>query len=236
MRQSVFLFAAFLFGASPALAQERSEFDAVIAGIRAGRVILSAQESGGRYSVTTRISSGGLVRGLFRFDAEGKASGRVKGNAYTSGSYDQKVVDGDGTQWTRYRYSGGRLKVTYDPPKTDRKDWYVGPERQGDALDPLTALWALLRDRPADLLCGLDESFYNGEQRVRLRLSGPTRKGDTVLCTGKYIREAGYSAKELAEKRQWTFQMTYRDTGAPLLRLEEVRFRSDYGPMAFRRR
>jgi hypothetical protein len=228
------------FGLSPAgpaaAAEERAEFDISVAGLRAGSLVMVGTERGGRYQVTGVGRSAGVVAGLVRLTVEASATGRVDGNRYRPASYTETVVERGETERARFVYSGGGLAITRDPPDDDREPHYVGPEGQADALDPMTGVWALLRDRPADLACDLAISTYNGAQRAGIRLSGGRREGDTLVCPGTYTREAGYSAEELAERRRWEFTMTYRDTGDDLLRLEEVRLRSEFGPMVFRRR
>lgn len=215
---------------------ERSEFDVFVAGIRAGSLTLVGTEQGGTYEVQGRGRSAGVVGGLVSLTVDAAANGRVDGNRYRPAGYVETVQDRDGTERARFRYADGGLQITRDPPDDDRKPHYIGPEGQSGTLDPLTAIWAMFRDRPAALACDLAFSTYNGAQRAAIRMAGPRRDGTTVTCPGTYTREAGYSAKELAEQRRWSFTVTYADTGGPLLRVEELRLRSQFGPMVFRRR
>lgn len=225
---------AVLLLAAPALAEERSEFDIFVSGLKAGRLILVGTEQGGRYSVRGVGQSAGLVRGLVTFTVEAQAAGRVTGNRYRPSTYSEVVKGREGTERQSFQY-GSALSITRNTPETGRKSYHVGPKGQARALDPLTAVWAFLRDRPEALACDIAYQGYNGRQVSSLRLTGGRRDGEVLTCPGVYTRVAGYSAKELAKQTRWPFTLTYRAV-AGVMRVESMRLQSTFGPMVFRRR
>lgn len=216
-------------------ASERAEFDVFVAGLKAGHLALTGQESAGRYSVQGTARSAGIAAGLRRFTVAASARGSLRGNRYRSQGYAETLNDKKGTTKRQFRYAGDRLEVTRSAPDTGRKSHHLSPDRQGDTLDPLTAVWALFRDRPAALACDLSYESYNGRQRAALRLSGGRRDGDRFVCAGQYRRVAGYSQREMSKQRQWAFTLTYR-IAPDLYHVEALRLKTQFGTMTFRRR
>ncbi|RYH08544.1 DUF3108 domain-containing protein [Tropicimonas sp. IMCC6043] len=200
--------AALLFLSLPACAED-GQFSVSLSGIPAGVLAYSGSESGGRYTTRGEAASTGLARGLYPTQVTTVASGRVEGNRYTPEIYKESTTKKGETKTTAFRYLNGRPEITKNPPDTRRKSYHADPQGQAGTVDPMTAAYAILRDRPAGLACNLDISPYDGRERTRIRLSGGKREGDTLTCPGTYSRVAGFSDKDMAERVHWPFTVVY---------------------------
>lgn len=229
--------AAWLLTGQPTSAETLSaRFSATMAGIRAGSMELRGTESNGRYEVQGAAVSSGLVGEFVQFSVRAAAAGAVQRGRYAPARYTEVSESRGRTKRVTYTYRSGVPQITRTPEDDDPEPHHVGPEGQAGTLDPLTSLWAILRDQPRDKACKADVSAYNGETRSRLRLVRAEPSEDTLVCTGRYTRIAGFSEKEMAERVNWPFTLTYRDTGAALLRVEELRVPTSFGVFRLTRR
>ncbi len=229
---------SFLFAICLALpaAAEQGRFSVSVAGFGAGTIAFSGSESGGRYKANGQVASTGLARGLYPADITVAVNGRVSGNSYAPGTYSEKTVKKGKTKTGTFRYSGGTPRVTKNPPDRNRKSYHADPSGQKGTVDPMTAAFAILRDRPAELACNLDLFPYDGRERTRIRMNGGTRKGDTLTCPGTYSRVAGFSSRDMAEKVHWPFTVIYRVQPDGTHRVTEVIVPTTLGKVRMRRR
>lgn len=189
---------------------ETGNFDVYYAGIKAGELRYGMKRNGASYAASGIVKSSGLVAAIsdFRFRAE--SQGRVRGKTFRPSRYEESSDTGRRKSDKVIRYPGGVPTLE----RSDKpKDYWLDPRRNGDALDPLTAVWHLLRDRDSDELCKMDVSYFDGARRVRLTTSRPKSDGDKVLCTGHYIRVGGFSKKEVREGTKFPFKVSYEPKG-----------------------
>ncbi|MBE3637889.1 DUF3108 domain-containing protein [Mangrovicoccus algicola] len=221
--------------AGPAMA-ETGTFDLRLGPVPAGTLAYSAEERGGRYAASGAVRSGGLA-GLFVDAAiDATARGRSEGNDYRPDSFSSTTSEDGDTETLTFRYANGVPQVSRDPAPSKPPKHAAPPEAQGGTVDPMTAAFAILRDRPADQACDLRIEMYDGRRRTDLRLVGGTATGDGGLsCRGEYRRVAGFSQKELAEKPVWPFSVTYAPAGAAL-RVTELAIPTSFGTLRMVRR
>lgn len=221
--------------AVPATAEEGS-FNVSLAGVRAGILAYSGEESGGRYTARGSARASGLAGVVLDVTLDTVSQGRVSGNSYRPQSYRQVGTDRGRSRDMRFRYRNGVPTVTRTPPRT-LPDYVADPADQRGTLDPVTTAYAMLRDRPRDLMCKLDIDLFDGRRRaeikyVRLR-QGPD---GTLICEGEYRRLQGFTPEELAERPFWPFTVTYTPLGGDMFRVTEVRIPTTFGAMRMRRR
>ena len=113
----------------------------------------------------------------------------------------------------------------------------MDPAKQTGTIDPLTALYAVLRDVDRGEACKLDVKLYDGSKRTQVKLEPAQSKGANVICAGEYRRLEGFSAKDMDEKSRFPFTLTYAPTpdGA---RLQVIEIATDtiYGKGRLKRR
>lgn len=229
------LFAAVLT-ALPASAQtEQSTFSLTIRGLGAGSLRIAGEVDGGRYAVNGVLESGGLVGILRRIRYDATAQGRVAGGRFVPESYAERADNGGRTRSASMEYRSGVPQVkSYDPPRRADED-DVNPATQGGTVDTLTALFVTLRDVPQGQECSTPLRLFDGRRATEIAFSQPRRQNGTTTCNGEFRRIAGYSAKDMAEKRVFPFTMTYTAQG-DMMRVTEVRTDTLYGPARLTRR
>ena len=231
------LVAALLSLALPAVAQttHTGTYDLRLAGVRAGVISFSAVEDGQQYSAAARAQSSGLV-GLVRdlaFDA--RATGRITPRGFVPTRYQESANTGQRVSRAVMDYDRGVPRVKeYDPPQ-ERRARDVDPASQGGTLDPMTAIFALLRDVPRDQVCALSVPVFDGRRASRVTTSGPQAQGDRILCSGEYQRVAGFTDREMREKTRFPFTITYAPAG-DRYRVERIAIDTLYGRATLDRR
>ena len=199
--------------------QDTGRFDVFFAGLKAGELQYAMTQDAGQYTATGRLKPSGLVAAFADFALRAEVTGAVEGTSLApeiyaattgkEGARKERVID----------WSGDLPKVESSEAPDDH---WADPALQGDAVDPLTALWLLMQDRPEADLCTLDISYFDGERRVQLVTEAPRPVEKGMACTGHYIRQGGFSEKALEEGHAFGFTLIYRpeDTLWEVARIE----------------
>lgn len=220
-----------------AMAQsEEAVFDIAVAGVRAGSLSLAADRSGASYAVRTALESGGVVRLLRRVRFDAAARGTEARGRYTPDSYTESADTGQRQSEVEMTYAGGVPQILAYTPAPAGGTPLVDPAQQGGTLDPATALYAVLRDLPADQACTLTARTFDGRRLAQVTLSGATPQDAGLLCQGQYRRIDGFTAKEMADRQQFAFSLIYAATGHGLLRVREVQLDTIFGKATLTRR
>lgn len=199
--------------------QDTGRFDVFFAGLKAGELHYAMTQEAGQYRATGRVKPSGLVAAFADFALRAEVTGAVEGATLSPDRYAM-TTGNDGARAERViDWSGDQPTVeTSETPD----DHWADPALQGDALDPVTALWLLLQDRSGEELCTLDLSYFDGARRVRLVTEAPSPVDKGMACTGRYIRQGGFSEKALEDGHSFGFTLIYRpeDTLWELARIE----------------
>lgn len=221
---------------APVTAQQSGTFDMSVAGIRAGTLRYEGGEAGGRYDVRGGVRSSGLIGAFFDVRIDTTAEGRVTGSRYRPGSYSEVFTDDEETVRRTFRYAAGVPRITRDPPRSKPPKHGAPAAEQAGTVDPMTAAWVILRDREASEVCTLDLPLYDGIRRTRLILDAALRAEDGLTCRGRYVRVAGFSPEQMAERRVWPVEIDYARLEGGTLRVREVRFPTSFGAARLTRR
>lgn len=222
--------------ALPAQAQESASarYDISLLGAKFAELSLVGSATAQRYTVASEFKTTGLVGALTDIRFLTKASGRRSGKRFRPNLYQEEEIKG------RKRETAGIVWERGIPRPTGENEGVaetrgLSLDAQGDAIDPLTAGFMVLRDQPRAGLCKINVAVFDGKRRTRLELGQPRAAGEAVVCTGRFSREAGYSAKDLAKARSWKMTVTYEPAG-DLMRAVEIRTETLYGAGVITRR
>jgi hypothetical protein len=217
--------------------EDKGSFDLVMMGLTAGRLTFAGTQDGNVYAVGGELKSAGLLSLVRKVSYTASARGSVTdAGVFTPSSYSEKADTGSRQSESVMEYAGGVPKVkVYNPPRPPRKQ-DVDPASQGGTVDPLTALYATLRDVDKGQECAVNVRMFDGKRASLLELSAPRRTGDKVQCDGEYRRVAGFSAKEMAEKVHFPFTLTYAPTDDGRMRVIDVSMDTLYGKARLTRR
>jgi hypothetical protein len=227
-----------LFGTIPASADQidSAVFDLTLKGIHAGSLSISGAIDGSNYSASGVLKSGGLVALVRKVRYDARANGTFRDGRFTPHRYQEDANTGKRQSQSVMEYKNGTPQVkAYNPPRP-AYETDVDPATQGGTVDPLTALYAALRDIPAAEACTLKVFMFDGRRRSQVYLKPYKTDGDTVTCLGEYRRLAGFAAHEMEEKQRFPFRMIYRQAENGMLRTEEIVMDTLYGKGRLKRR
>jgi len=220
-----------------ARAEDPVVFDLTLRGIEAAVLSFTGTVDGNRYSVTGRLQSAGLVGMLKSIRYEGASQGTVRGAQFTPQRYVEKADTGRRKSVAEMRYSRGVPQIkSYDPPR-EVDEAGLDPATQGGTVDPLTAMFVVLRDVPQGQECNLSLILFDGKRRSEVRLGAPEAgKDGGVTCPGEYRRLEGYSAEDMAEKTRFPFTLTLSSPRDGVRQATEVRMETLFGRAVMTRR
>ncbi len=224
----------------PATAQgktsDQATFDLVLKGITAGTLTFSATQSGKGYGVQGKLQSSGLAALIRKVRYDAKVKGSVSKGRYSPSSYSEKADTGKRQSESVMAYKGGVPQVvSYNPPR-DPGPNDVDAATMGGSVDPLTALYATLRDVAPGQECQVSVKMFDGKRSSQITVGKPKADGDGVVCTGEYRRLKGFTADEMADKVRFPFTLTYAPVEGGKMRVVEVSMDSLYGKARLTRR
>ena len=220
--------------AGPAAA-ERAQFDISIRGIKVGELQLASEETQTRYSVAGRLSNTGLTQVIRRFSYTGNSQGRIVNSTLQPDRYVEKADTGQRISEVELAYRSGVPRVVrYTSPREPGPDT-PDPSSQGGTVDPLTAIYSVLRDVPANRACSVSLILFDGRRQSRVSLRRSGTSGGMPVCSGRYERLKGFTAEEVARHRTFEFTLSYRDAGNGRLAVREVVAQSIYGQAVIQR-
>jgi hypothetical protein len=223
---------ACLSGQAFADQKDQMTFDVTLKGIRAGLLSISGAVEGGSYAASGTLKTTGIVGAIKKIRYDASSAGRVKGGRFTPARYSEQANTGKRQSESVMAYKGGVPQVkVYNPPR-DPAPGDVDPAKMAGTVDPLTALYAALRDVPQDQACKLKVAMFDG----KVVLSSPETKDGVVTCTGEYRRLKGFSAEDMAEKQRFAFRLTYVPADNGMLRVTEVSMDTLFGKGSLTRR
>ncbi|WP_281967549.1 DUF3108 domain-containing protein [Roseovarius nanhaiticus] len=210
-------------------------YDVRLLGLPVGKMKFAARERGDAYAVTGLFSASGIGRiadAGFRLSA----TGRIRNGALAPRRYDEKIDTGSRSSTAQLSYEGGVPRLTGGSVMAEvaADPGALNPAQQRGTVDPLTALWGVLRDRPAAGICRYDVVIFDGQRRSRLAMTGGGMTGSGATCTGAYTRLAGFSASEMKRQTVYPFTVTYTSQGGEM-RAEALSVKSAYGTASMTR-
>ena len=214
-------------------ASEDATFDFYVSGIHVGKMSLDMTETGTAYTSKSRIEAAGVIGMLLTFFYDGQASGEIRADGtivpvrFQARSKTPRTDRRSAIDWQ----DGAPVNVVVEPPRKKAPD----PAKQAGTLDPVSAGFAILRDRPRDQLCDKTLMVFDGSRVSRLRLDPETDAGDTITCRGNYARIEG-EAHTLSSQREFPFELVFSKRANGDGRLERIQTDTNFGRAVLERR
>ncbi len=231
--RAVTLALALFAGAEARAASEDATFNFYVSGISVGKMSLDTTQTPTTYTAKSRIEAAGVIGMLLTFFYDGQSSGQIKADGTIVPSKFQarsKTPRTDRTSSIDWK-NGAPVNVSVIPPRKTSPD----PAKQAGTLDPISAGFAILRDRPRDELCDKTLMVYDGSRLSRLRLDPETDAGDTITCVGNYARIEG-EAHTLSNQREFPFTLVFSKQPDGMGRLEKIQTDTGFGRAVLERR
>lgn len=228
---------ALVLGAQTAQAQDESgRFKLYIGGIPAGELGFSAKNNGSTYQVAGAVGSTGFIGSLVKVRYKAQSSGTVRSNKLVPNSYTEQANTGRRQQSSKLSFrSGVPVPLQVDPPRKKRS-YDVDPSRQKGAYDPLTMIYASLRDVDQAEACTLNQRMFDGRRLSEVVLDAPVIEGETITCTGVYRRLGGFSDKDMKERTEFPFSFRYISAGNGRYRVDRISSASLFGKVVIKRK
>ena len=213
-------------------AEPRSQgvYDVALRGIRGATFSFASVEEGGRYSTTGKVTTSGIVAAIRRISYFAKTQGSIRAGRYVPSRYEESRTYAGEVSGSRIAYRGGvPVSRVYDPPRPNYKA-KIDFATQGDAIDVMTAAFALFRDMPRDEVCTFNSFLFDGTRRAQVIMTGPRVEGAFLVCDAEYRRIDGYSEREMTEEgSRFSFKMSYGEAGNGLWHPKRVDMNTTYG-------
>ncbi len=204
-------------------------FDISIRGFSAATLSISGAVTGQHYEASGFLKSSGLLGFLKKIRYDAAASGSLSDGRFVPARYKEKADTGKRQSESVMAYKGGVPQVkSYTPPRPPQTG-DIDPATQGGTVDPLTALYAVLRDVPVAEACSLKVFLFDGRRRSQVVLTAPKAEGERITCRGEYRRLEGFSDKDMAEKSRFPFTLTYQAAGSGMVHVSEISMDTLYG-------
>ncbi len=214
-----------------------AQYTLSLRGVTGGAIAMHATEDGGGYAVSSRAESTGLVGSLLAYSFEGATQGRVAGGRHTPERYSETEVDDGERTVAMTRFAGDTPRdVTFTPPR-DPAPWDIDPAAQSGVIDPMTALYRVLRPTEPAGACNQSYLLFDGRHVSRIALGAPQAASDgTLSCAGEYRRLRGYDPEKLAEQPVVALTFTYAPIAGGRVQVSEIRSPTRLGDAVLRRR
>lgn len=226
-------------GVAPVLAQETRQsarFDVEIRGLTVGRLDFAGVENGSSYAVSGTMRSTGLAGMLRKMKYTANVRGTLTARGFAPQRYEQTGGAGSGYSEEIVVWQGGVPRIERQEPPMVARATDANPADHRGAVDTLTALYATLRDVAPGGECKSSVIIFDGRYVMQLKISAPKpTDGGGVMCAGEYIRLAGFSAEDMAERTRFPFNLHYVPVDGRM-RVAQVTMSSLYGAARMVRR
>jgi len=229
-----------LMGAGARAAEKTTDYSLKIRGFSVGVVKLTSQSDARNYAISAVIENTGFSRIFRQFSYKGAANGSLDDGRLHPSRYQEVADTGRRSSEALIIYDKGVPRVVnYTSPKPAGPD-APAPATQGGTVDPLTAIYGLLRDVPRDRACQLNVFIFDGKRRSRIAMYVDGSRDGLPSCAGRYERLEGFTPQEVSRHKYFDFALTYGsaggDSGGDMLQVENVSFNSFYGIASIDRR
>ena len=193
-------------------------------------VTVSASEDAQSYAAEGHVVTAGLVGLLRSVHLDLSVQGRRQGETLDPQHYRGDVDTGRRQIQSELAYTDGVPRILALAPPEPAQPWDIDAADQGGTLDPMSALYSLLRPRP-EVPCGQVLELFDGRRHSRLRVDAAHVSGNDAQCSGAYIRVGGYSATELQDYQALAFSLDYRRDAGGDWQLTRIVTHTPYGRM-----
>ncbi len=208
---------------------EQKVFRVSIAGFPVGTASFTANVDGRRYEVQGFMGSTGFFGAFLASRYSGAVIGRRSGDRLTPQIFRGRFEQGRRFAEVDIKYSGGRPTTVIRRPERPAQPHDISPSSVRGALDPISALYFLLRDVTVDKVCSQNFQVFEGSRTSRIAMQRSQGDSGTVICNGVYTRLGGFTAEQMAERQNFPFQLVFHPTDSGLFEVREFRATTFWG-------
>ena len=209
----------------------RHGFTVQVLGVKVGEFSMASEMNDDSFGVAAGFGTTGLASAFAERSVQLTSTGFRRGNRFVPHRYTEHMD-------TRGEISRGEMAwrdgFPYWSGESNGEGRTVPRSALKGAIDPMTALFLLLRDQERDRLCAVDMRVFDGKRLSEVILSKREETNDSVVCSGQLRRIEGYSAKEMRTP-EFPVTLTYRPYGGQM-RSQRMQVTTVYGQVSAIRR
>lgn len=226
-------------GGTPLRADVRTDADFVarLIGAQLATISLTGTTSDTGYTVSGELTTRGAASLVRKVTYVATSKGRRSGNDFRPDRYSETVIEPDRRKEGALDYQGGIPRAEGDKIRSrERLDAPLPLADQGDTVDPLTAIFMVLRDQPAAEVCPpLRQFSFDGERRSVVELTRVSESAEQITCSGQFRRVGGYTGEDDKRPKVLRMEVTYQRNG-DVMQAQQMRLQTDFGPATLTRR
>lgn len=211
---SIVTFLSIGLATTVAAQSERKSYRVSIAGFPVGTAQYDAKFNGSNYEIEGFMGSTGFFGAFLASRYSGAVVGSRSGDTLVPRRFRGRFEQSRKFAEVDVVYSGGRPTEVTRRPNRPRLPHEVNPSTVRSALDPISALYYLLRDVPKASVCTQNFRVFEGARTSRLRLQPGGSEGEMIVCNGEYRRLEGFTETQMADRVTFPFQLTYVPTAS----------------------
>ena len=185
---------------------EKYSFDVFLWGIKVGELVYSIKKTSNEYEISGVLRSKGFARIVTKYKFVAQTQGKLSNSRYYPTSYSEKSDTGRRKEQKSIIYQKMVPKIT--SAKAPKPHW-AQPTSQKGTVDPMTAIHLVMGDRIEKTLCKQKFNLFDGARRIEIILSKINIQKYSAQCRGEYIRQDGYTDKEMKEGKTFPFTINY---------------------------
>ena len=223
------LFAAFAGGQTATAQTDQKVFRVSIAGFPVGTASYSASLNGNRYEVQGFMGSTGFFGAFLASRYSGAVIGRTSGDRLTPQIFRGRFEQGRRFAEVDVKYSKGRVRNVIRRPERSPQPHDIDVTTVRGALDPISALYFMLRDVTVDKVCTQNFQVFDGGRTSRISMQRSQGENGSVICNGVYTRMGGFPPEQINERQHFPFQLVYMPAESGLFEVREFRATTFWG-------
>ncbi len=208
---------------------DQKAFRVSIAGFPVGTASYSSAINGKRYEVQGFMGSTGFFGAFLASRYSGAVIGRISGERLTPQIFRGRFEQGRRFAEVDVKYSKGRPSRIIRRPERPAQPHDIDPTKVRGALDPISAMFFMLKDRTVDKVCTQRFQVFEGSRTSRITMQRAQGDNGTVICNGVYTRLGGFTPEQMAERQNFPFQMVFHPTESGLFEVREFRATTFWG-------
>lgn len=197
------------FAVSALAETDRKSYRVSIAGFPVGTAQYDATLGDGRYQIQGFMGSTGFFGAFLASRYSGAVVGQVRSDGLRPERFRGRFEQSRKFAEVDVLYAGGAPTQVSRKPNRPRLPHEVAASEVGRALDPISALYVLLRDVPENQLCTQAFTVFEGSRTSRIRLQRAQTSDGSVVCNGEYRRIDGFTKTQMADRVTFPFQLNY---------------------------
>lgn len=192
---------------APPPGQQEQKFLVRGLGLKLGELWVATRTNGQSYQTATQFATTGALKSIAKVRFDMRAEGRWGRRGPEPRAYVEAVNTSRRQSNATLSYAGGIPRV--EGGELSAEGPAVNPLTQRGTVDPATGFMQVIGPVKETSLCDLDLAIFDGARRTRVVLSPPLQTEAGYACRGAYIREAGYSAKQVRRAGSFDLNLNY---------------------------